>query len=112
MILASRYVARLGAVCGIGLLDHPWFVSGGYASFHLAVPLYWATPTGPLDPDALAFNTVVYDRGKPVGAGYVEEACFGDSCVAQRQGTCLPEPMLDVSAPPRGLAAWQAEIKR
>jgi GPI mannosyltransferase 3 len=110
MILASRYVARLGGVCGIGVVDHDWAVTGGYAAFHHAVPLYWATPLGPLDPDSVAFNTAVYDRGKPVGAGYVEEACFGESCVAQRYGTCSPQPMANMSAPPRSLDFWRAEI--
>jgi GPI mannosyltransferase 3 len=89
MILASRDIARLGAVCGIGVLDLYWANTGGYTSFHHAVPLYWATPAGPLDPDSSAFNTVVYDRRKPVGAGYVAQACFGDSCVAQRLGDLL-----------------------
>jgi phosphatidylinositol glycan class B len=103
MILASRYIARLGAVCGIGVVDHDWDDTGGYAAFHHPVPLYWATPLGPLDPDSLAFNTVVYDRRKPIGAGYVEEACFGDSCVAQRRGTCSPQPMMNMSGPPRPL---------
>jgi phosphatidylinositol glycan class B len=110
MLLASRYVARLGAVCGIGVVDDEWFATGGYVAFHHAVPLYWATPTGPLDPDSVAFNTVVYDRGKPVGAGYIEQACFGDSCVAQRRGTCSPEPMTNMSGPPRPLDFWRAEI--
>jgi hypothetical protein len=50
MILASRYIARLGAVCGIGVVDHDWDVTGGYAAFHHPVPFYWATPAGPLDP--------------------------------------------------------------
>ena len=109
MLLASRYVAGLDAVCGIGVVDHDWAVTGGYAAFHHAVPLYWATSNGPLDPDSVAFNTVVYNRGKPVGASYVEEACFGDSCVAQRQGTCSPEPMTDMSGPPRPLDFWRAE---
>jgi len=112
MILASRSVARLSAVCGIGVLDHIWFVAGGYSAFHHAVPLYWATLTEPLDPDSSAFNTVIYDRKKPLGAGYVEEACFGDSCVAQRQGTCSPEPMTDMSGPPRRLGFSRAEIGR
>jgi hypothetical protein len=109
MIMAARYVARLKSVCGIGVLDQNWFVTGGYASFHHAVPLYWATPEGPLDPDSVAFNTVVYDHEKPVGAGYVELACFGDSCVAQRQGKCSPIPMSDMSRPPRPLGAWEVE---
>jgi GPI mannosyltransferase 3 len=103
MVLASHYVARLGAVCGIGVVDHNWWETGGYALFHHPVPLYWATVMGPLDPESAAFNTVVYDRGKPLGTGYVEKACFGDSCVAQRPGTCSPVPMTDVSPPPRPL---------
>jgi hypothetical protein len=112
MISASRYIAQLGAVCGIGVVDHDWAVTGGYAAFHHAVPLYWATLIGPLDPDSVAFNTVIYDRGKPLGAGYVELACFGDSCVAQRQGTCSQQPMTNMSGPPRSLDFWQAEVER
>ncbi len=51
MLLASRYVARLGSVCGIGILDHDWVGTGGYAAFHQAAPLYWSGPFGPLDPE-------------------------------------------------------------
>jgi hypothetical protein len=112
MVLASGYVARLEAVCGIGVVDQDWPATGGYALFHHAVPLYWATPDGPLDPDSVAFNTVVYDRGKPVGTGYVERACFGDSCVAERQGSCSPRPMTNMSGPPRSLSFWRPEIAR
>jgi len=109
MLIAGRYVARLKSVCGIGVLDDIWFVTAGYASFHHAVPLYWATPEAPLDPDSATFNTVVYDYGKPVGAGYITRACFGGSCVAQRQGDCSPVPMTDMSHPPRPLDAWKVE---
>jgi hypothetical protein len=112
LVLASRYVAQLEAVCGIGILDDVWFHTGGYSSFHHAVPLYWAEPMGPLDPDSDAFNTVIYDRGKPVGAGHIERACFGESCVAQRDGSCSPQPMTSMSAPPRSLDFWRAETER
>ena len=108
--MASRYIARLKSVCGIGVLDNSWFVTGGYTSFHHTVPLYWATPEGPLDPDAIAFNTVVYDSGKPIGVGYGERACFGRTCVAQRRGDCSPVPMSDMSSPPRPLDAWRTSI--
>jgi hypothetical protein len=110
MLMASRYIARLKSVCGIGVIDNIWFVTGGYASFHHAVPLYWATSEGPPDPDAIAFNTVVYDSGKPIGVGYVERACFGQTCVAQRHGDCSPVPMTDMSGPPRPLDAWKTTI--
>jgi hypothetical protein len=112
MALASRYVAQLGKVCGIGVLDDVWFDTGGYSWFHHAVPLYWATPMGPLDPDSPAFNTAIYNREKPAGAGYVERACFGGRCVAQRYGGCSPQPMTDMSGPPRSLDFWRAETRR
>jgi hypothetical protein len=112
MVIASRYVAQLRSVCGIGVLDNDWFVTAGYASFHHAAPLYWAAPDEPLDPDSAAFNTVLYDREKSAGAGYVERSCFGDTCVAQRQGTCSPLPMTDMSLPPRPLDAWKIETER
>jgi hypothetical protein len=107
MLMAARYVARLKSVCGIGVLDDLWFATAGYASFHHAVPLYWATPEVPLDPGSVAFNTVVYDHEKPAGAGYVTCACFGRTCVAQRQGNCSPIPMSGMSGPPRPLDAWR-----
>lgn len=112
MVLSSRYVAQLEGVCGIGILDDVWFHTGGYSSFHHAVPFYWAIPMGPLDPDSTTFNTVVYDRGKSIGTGYVEQACFGESCVAQRHGSCAPGPMTDMSGPPRPLDFWRAETRR
>jgi GPI mannosyltransferase 3 len=94
MFLASRYVARLNSVCGIGILGNDFVLSktGGYASFHHAVSLYW----GSLDPESKAFNTIVYDRGTAIGRSYMETACFGDSCVAQRPGTCSPVPMKEL----------------
>lgn len=110
MILASRYVARLDTVCGIGV-NRNWAETGGYAYLHHAVSLYWADRNGRPDPNSVAFNTVIYDRGKSVGAGYVEKACFGDSCVAQRQGNCSPAPMKDLgSLIPADF--WQAEPGR
>jgi GPI mannosyltransferase 3 len=110
MFLASRYVARLDSVCGIGILgnDSVLAKTGGYASFHHAVPLYW----GSLDPESTAFNTIVYDRGTPIGRSYIETACFGDSCVAQRPGTCSPVPMKELSPPPGLPKSWQPKIAR
>jgi phosphatidylinositol glycan class B len=108
MVMAARYVARMKSVCGVGILDHFW---GYYAWFHHRVPLYWGTPDNPLDPDSVAFNTVVHDKGKPVGADYVTRACFGGSCVAERKGNCSSVPMTDISRPPRPLGPWNPEFK-
>jgi GPI mannosyltransferase 3 len=117
MLRASWFVARMNSVCGIGLLDRHWDETGGYAAFHHAVPLYWGTASDPLDRASLAFNTVIYDRGKLLGTGYVERACFGDVCVAQRSGACFPVPMKeatlkDLSYPPRPLDDWKPELGR
>ena len=109
MVMAARYVARMKSVCGIGVLDNDW---GSYAWFHHPVPLYWATPHNPLDPGSAAFNTVVYDKGRPIDAGYVALACFDESCVAQRQGNCSPAPMMYMSRPSRLPDLWKPEFKR
>ncbi|HEU0156813.1 MAG TPA: hypothetical protein VFQ82_12135 [Stellaceae bacterium] len=107
MLLASRYVAQLKGVCGIGILDHDWVWTGGYAAFHQPAPLYWSVHLGPLDPDSAAFNTILYDRDKAFGAGYVERACFGEACVAQRPGGCSPAPPQTMALPPVPLGDWQ-----
>ena len=109
IVMAARYVARIKLVCGIGILDHDW---GAYAWFHHAVPLYWGTPDDPLDRDSVAFNTVVYDKGKPVGFGYVTRACFHKSCVAQRQGNCSPATKKSMPAPPSLHDPWKPELNR
>jgi GPI mannosyltransferase 3 len=112
MVMAARYVAGMKSVCGIGVLDNAW---GSYAWFHHAAPLYWAPSDNRLDrldPDSVAFNTVVYDKGKPIGAGYVTSACFDESCVAQRQGNCSPVPMMSRPPPSRLPDLWKPELKR
>jgi len=92
----------LGAVCAIRVIDRGWPVTGGYASFHHASPLYWATPIDRLDFDSVAFKTVVYDRAKPPGtAGYVDEVRFWRQLRRQRHGPCSPEPMTNISTSPR-----------
>jgi GPI mannosyltransferase 3 len=112
-VMAARYVASMSSVCGIGLLSQGWSFNGGYAWFHHPVPLYWRMPGASLDPDSVGFNTVVYNRRRPLAADYTMGACFGDLCVAQRKGPCLPVPMADASAPPSQLGdAWKAEIER
>jgi GPI mannosyltransferase 3 len=109
MVMAAHYVARMKSVCGIGVLDNAW---GSYAWFHHAVPLYWAPSDNRLDPDSVAFNTIVYDKGKPIGAGYVTSVCFDQSCVAQREGNCSPVPMMSRPRPSRLPDFWTPEIKR
>ena len=111
-VMAARYIAGLSSVCGIGLLSQGWPSNGGYTWFHHPVPLYWRMAGASLDRDSVGFNTVVYDHRRPLAVDYTKLACFGDLCVAQRNGPCLPVPTPDASAPPSALRAWKAEIER
>ena len=108
-VMAARYVAGMSSVCGIGLLHQGW---PGYAWFHHPVPIYWRRPGASLDPSSVGFNTVIYNHRRWLPADYTTRVCFGDLCVAQRKGPCLPVPMSDTSIPPSPLRAWKAEIER
>jgi len=109
IVRASALIAHLPDVCGIELDGIHWSNSGGYSLMHRDAPIYWF---GAEDFVAHqdAFNIVLaYDRKAP--PPFVEQACFGRFCVAQRPGVCARWPMTLPETPP-GLEQIAPAVRR
>lgn len=100
IIEAAAHVARLPDVCGIGTIGVAWVWTGGYAHMHRPVPFHETRGAADFAARVPAFNTVVYERARGPVDGFGEGGCFGDRCVAQRPGACVPQPMEALSQQP------------
>ena len=110
-LTAASFVAHRAAPCGIGLYGlagEDWGVYGGYTYFHRPAPIYWPKDEAALIAAADGFDTLLYTEPPPAALGFTTLRCFGEVCVARRQGTCqsiplmplpIPEPLVDAAAP-------------
>jgi phosphatidylinositol glycan class B len=89
---AASFVAHEPAGCGIGLygLDgKDWVAYGGYSHFHQPVPIYSPKDGAELDATGGRFDILLYTtelHPAPVmPAGFTQETCFGEVCLASRR---------------------------
>jgi phosphatidylinositol glycan class B len=106
-VLAFQTIARDPTVCGVGIYDMYWTLTGGYTAMRPNVGLYTATAAS-LPRERNAYNVLFAEHGAHVAdPGYQLERCFsGDilsngkpartDCLWRRPGTCVagaaPEP--------------------
>ncbi|HUZ73897.1 MAG TPA: hypothetical protein VMU87_13015 [Stellaceae bacterium] len=110
-LAAALDVARLQAVCGVGLWGVKWDLSGGYTYMNEPGRLYLPATPRDLAADAPGFNVIVYLGTPPEGFGFVRKSCHGAVCVAERAGGCaaIPAPLTPQIPPlPRSLAPERA----
>jgi hypothetical protein len=105
---ATAFVARMPAICGVGLYgEHgrDWARSGGYTLMHRPVPLFWPEDERELSAQAAAFNVLLFTVSPPPTLGFETTRCFGKICVGQRPGSCAvqPEPAMPFPAPLVGM---------
>jgi hypothetical protein len=86
LVEVASVVSRLDHVCGIGA-DGTY---GGYAYFHRKVPFYWLRDGEDMARYAPGFNVLLTRAAPPPEFKTVR--CFGDICLAQREGSCAPIP--------------------
>jgi phosphatidylinositol glycan class B len=101
-ISAAFMVARLPALCGLGLYGsegRDWAGYGGYTYLHRPLPIYWPSDTSELVAEASAFNTLIYTIAPPRELGFETTRCFGPVCVAERPGGCAARPMAAMPFP-------------
>jgi hypothetical protein len=108
-LLAMSFTAKLPAICGVGLYGaegRDWVMYGGYSHLHRPVPMYWPADQAELAAAAPAFDTLLYSTAPPAALGFETAACFGEICVARRQGGCVAQSMaaMPFPAPVAGLA--------
>ena len=95
MLRADLFVAKLDAVCGIGL----WGAYGGAVDFHRQAPFYWTDDPADFEKYLPAFNTLIAAAPVPPAPGFTPLRCFGETCVEQRQGPCAGMPMPPMPRP-------------
>jgi phosphatidylinositol glycan class B len=100
IVQASRHVARLQNVCGIGGYGLRWVQSGGYVNLHQRAPYHEAHSPAEFAERLPAFNTILYLRSYQNQIGIPGGRCFGGRCVVQREGGCTPRPVAPLDLPP------------
>jgi phosphatidylinositol glycan class B len=84
-LAAFRHIAKGPPVCGVGLVDVPWWETGGAAGLVQDAPIY----EGPF---LRAIDTVVTRVKDFQEKGYRLDRCFDDVCVYRRRGgNCVPQ---------------------
>jgi hypothetical protein len=101
-LAAASFVARGAAPCGVGLYGlggNDWIAFGGYTYLHRPAPMYWPEDEAALSAFAPGFDTLVYSKPPPDALGFTPQRCFGEICVARRQGGCVTLPMVAMPFP-------------
>ena len=85
-------VSRDSTVCGLGVYQMPWFVTGGYTHLHRPIPIFLVQEDSELDKGTIGFNVLV------TGAVLAHRApnfqlvdCVNDACMYRREGTCTSD---------------------
>jgi hypothetical protein len=113
-LAASSFVEHGPAPCGIGMMmnktTYSWERSGGYTFIHRSAPIYWFRDEAALADNVAAFDTLIYPVTLPQGHGFTPVRCFGEVCVARREGICRPAPEMPLELPHviRDLASHRA----
>jgi GPI mannosyltransferase 3 len=119
---AAAFVARMPAICGVGLYGEQgrdWTRYGGYTLLHRPVPLFWPEDERELNAQSAGFDVLLFTAAPPPELGFETTRCFGKTCVARRPGQCaampqtpmpFPEPLHGLAPPPADFAAVPANV--
>lgn len=100
LIAAVSALRDVDAVCGIGLVDVPWYWSGVYTYLHRNVPLYLVDEAANIDAASAMFNAALAIPSMPMErAGFRRNACYGNNrvCLYIRDGACRPRPKRSIN---------------
>jgi hypothetical protein len=97
VMLLYRDLRARTDICGFGLVNVPWYVSGGYTHLHTAAPMYLmekpAMQIGASDAGTgfSAFNYAITNGVGPLPHGYRLLRCIDETCLQTRDGGCSPD---------------------
>lgn len=97
-MMAFAIVRDAPDLCGFGLVDVPWWRTGGYTYLHRDVPMTIATTADGVQADA--FNYALARREAMSDAdGFEVTTCLGDGdlCILRREGSCQPRPRFEIN---------------
>jgi len=82
------------AACGIGLVDIPWYESGGYTYLHRNIPIFAVRDARDLTTISTAFDAAIARSDAGLEAmGYELVSCYPEYlCLYRRRGPCHANP--------------------
>ena len=112
LLSAFAFLRDRADLCGLGLVDYPWYATGGYTYLHRDVPFYdlGRADEGKLNEEsARGFNYLLARANTPqIPPGYELQACWGGAelaCIYKRPQSCMPQAgsvKRRCDPPPRG----------
>lgn len=97
-LLAFAALSSDDRICGVGLENRRWNLTGGYTWLHRNVPIFEIRSNEAFAQRAPSFNALVVRVHGPAAVGsYVREACWDEACVYVRPGGCAPAPDYDIN---------------
>lgn len=88
-LLALKSLSTEENVCGLGLWDINWALSGGYTYFHRDVPIYQVDKETDFKVLNSGFNYIVANLPLPSQyQNYTLEKCWQKTCIYKRPGSC------------------------
>lgn len=103
-LLAFRALSADDRVCGVGLENRRWNLTGGYAWLHRNVPIFEIRSAQSFERRAPSFDAFVVRASAPPTIGpYVRGECWDEVCVYRRPGGCAKAADYDVNERLRAL---------
>ena len=92
-LIALDRLSKDSSLCGVGLAELPWDLTGGYVHLHRDVPILLVNPHYSLGAQMLNFNALV-TMGPLNSAemGFSQEGCWKGVCLYRRSGPCFTSP--------------------
>lgn len=87
-LVIMRRAGALEPLCGLGLVEVPWYLTGGYTWFDRHVPIEHVFTPRVLARETAALDALVAPADKEMPAPYERISCEGGLCLWHRPGTC------------------------
>jgi len=75
-------------LCGVGLVEVPWYLTGGYTWLDRSVPMESIFSPKVLHDETPALDALVAPMAIAIPAPYTRVECEGSLCLWQRAGSC------------------------
>ncbi|MEO6772128.1 MAG: hypothetical protein ABI467_03790 [Kofleriaceae bacterium] len=88
-LVIMRRAGALEPLCGLGLVEVPWYLTGGYTWFDRHVPMESIFDPGVLARETAALDALVAPATIAIAPPYTRVGCEGQLCLWHRDGPCV-----------------------
>jgi GPI mannosyltransferase 3 len=85
------------SLCGLGIVQDPWYEEAQYTYLHRNVPIYVVPRATDLPQAQPSFNVILSSAHLNAGdAGFERMKCVGVTCLYRRPGGCVSDPQFEI----------------